>query len=62
MPTYHLACPYCGGDDLSPFPDPMSAWSCLDCLRILRVELAQPATVSGWGVLRAVQPGATAAA
>ncbi|GAA6526776.1 hypothetical protein [Intrasporangium sp. DVR] len=61
MPTYHLACPYCGGDDLSPFPDPLSAWSCLDCLRVLRVELAQPAAVSGWGVLRVVPPTTVAA-
>jgi hypothetical protein len=60
MPTYHLACPYCGEDDLSPFPDPLSAWSCLGCLRVLRVEMAQPASVSGWGMLRVVQPAPAA--
>ena len=55
MSTHHfLTCPYCGGDDLSPWPDPTSAWSCLECLRVLRVEVAQPASVSGWGVLRVV--------
>jgi len=61
MPTHHLACPYCGGDDLSPFPDPMSAWSCLTCLRVLRVELVQPASVTGWGILRALGPAPAAA-
>jgi len=57
MPTdHHLTCPYCSGEDLTPFPDPTSAWSCLDCARVLRVELVQPASVSGWGVLRVVPP------
>lgn len=55
MPTdHHLTCPYCAGEDLTPFPDPTSAWSCLDCARVFRVELVQPASVSGWGVLRVV--------
>jgi hypothetical protein len=55
MPTdHHLSCPFCSGDDLTPFPDPTSAWSCLDCARVFRVELVQPASVSGWGVLRVV--------
>ena len=61
MPTHQLTCPYCGGDDLTPWPDPLHAWSCLECLRVLRVELVQPASVSGWGVLRAVHPAPLAA-
>ena len=55
MPTdQHLRCPYCTGDELSPFPDPTSVWSCLGCARVFRVELVEPAAsaVSGWGVLR----------
>ncbi len=57
MPTDHyLSCPFCAGEDLTPFPDPTSAWSCLTCSRILRVELVQPASVTGWGVLRVVVP------
>ena len=56
MPTdHHLTCPYCSGEDLTPFPDPTSAWSCLDCARVFRVELVQPASVTGWGVLRVVR-------
>jgi hypothetical protein len=63
MPTdHHLSCPFCAGDDVTPFPDPTSAWSCLDCARVFRVELAQPASVSGWGVLRVVAPVRVAAA
>lgn len=54
MPDHHLDCPYCGSSDLTPFPDPTSAWTCLDCTRVLRVELVQPASVTGWGVLRVV--------
>jgi hypothetical protein len=57
MPTdHHLTCPFCSGDDVTPFPDPTAAWSCLDCARVFRVELVQPASVSGWGVLRVVVP------
>ena len=57
VPTdHHLTCPYCSGEDLTPFPDPTSAWSCLDCARVFRVELVQPASVTGWGVLRVVPP------
>lgn len=56
MPSHHLACPYCSGDDLTPFPDPTSAWSCLGCLRVVRVEVVTPASVAGWGVLRVVSP------
>jgi len=63
MPTHHhLSCPFCGGDDVTPFPDPTSAWSCLACARVFRVELVQPAAVSGWGVLRVVLPAPTASA
>jgi hypothetical protein len=62
MPTDHLTCPYCAGDDLTPFPDPTSAWSCLGCTRVIRVEVVQPASVTGWGVLRVVAPHRTAAA
>ncbi len=62
MPIDHLTCPYCAGDDLTPFPDPTSAWSCLDCTRVIRVETVQPASVTGWGVLRVVGPRRTAAA
>ncbi|GAA5034966.1 hypothetical protein GCM10023258_36360 [Terrabacter aeriphilus] len=55
MPTdHHLRCPFCSGDDVTPFPDPTSAWSCLGCMRVFRVELVQPAAVSGWGVLQVV--------
>lgn len=54
MPTHHLSCPHCTSDDLTPFPDPTSAWSCLDCARVFRVEVVQPASVTGWGILRAV--------
>lgn len=62
MPTdHHLACPFCGGDGLTPEPDPTSLWSCLDCVRVFRVELVQPAWVTGWGVLRVVTEGAAAA-
>ena len=57
MPSdHHLACPFCTGDDVTPFPDPTSAWSCLDCARVFRVEIAQPASVTGWGILRVVTP------
>lgn len=56
MPTDHLACPYCTGDDVTPFPDPTAAWSCRDCARVFRVEVAQPASVGGWGILRVVRP------
>ena len=57
MPTdHHLSCPFCAGDDVTPFPDPTAAWSCLDCARVFRVELVQPASVTGWGVLRVVPP------
>jgi hypothetical protein len=57
VPTdHHLMCPYCSGEDLTPFPDPTSAWSCLDCARVFRVELVQPASVTGWGILRVVPP------
>ena len=59
MPTdHHLTCPFCSGDDVTPFPDPTAAWSCLDCARVFRVELVQPASVTGWGVLRVVAAGA----
>lgn len=58
MPSHHLSCPHCTSDDLTPFPDPTSAWSCLDCARVFRVELVQAASVSGWGILRAVLPTA----
>ncbi|MEW1953650.1 hypothetical protein [Terrabacter sp. NPDC080008] len=61
MPSLHLACPFCSGENLTPFPDPTAAWSCLDCARVFRVEVAQPASVSGWGVLRAVPPASVAA-
>jgi hypothetical protein len=55
MPNdHHLTCPYCTGDDVTPFPDPTAAWSCLECARVFRVELVQPASVSGWGILRVV--------
>ncbi len=54
MPTDHyLCCPFCTGDDVTPFPDPTAAWSCLTCSRIFRVELVQPSSVTGWGVLAA---------
>ena len=53
---HHLTCPFCSGDDVTPFPDPTAAWSCLDCARVFRVELVQPASVSGWGILRVVLP------
>ena len=60
MPTdHHLTCPFCSGDDVTPFPDPTAAWSCLDCARVFRVELVQPASVSGWGILRVVLPTPT---
>ena len=63
MPTDHtLTCPYCAGDDVTPFPDPTAAWSCLGCERVFRVELVQPASVTGWGVLRAVLAVRTPAA
>ena len=63
MPTdHHLTCPFCSGDDVTPFPDPTAAWSCLDCARVFRVELVQPASVTGWGVLRVVPPVRIAAA
>jgi len=63
MPNdHHLTCPYCTGDDVTPFPDPTAAWSCLDCARVFRVELVQPAAVTGWGVLRVVRPFRTPAA
>ncbi|EWT01805.1 hypothetical protein N865_08065 [Intrasporangium oryzae NRRL B-24470] len=61
MPDDHrLDCPFCGSDDLTPLPDPTSAWSCLACVRVFRVELVQPASVTGWGVLR-VRPTPAAA-
>ena len=48
MPTdHHLRCPYCTGDDVTPLPDPTSAWSCLECSRVFRVESVQSASVSG---------------
>ena len=57
MPAdHHLSCPFCSGDALTPFPDPTAAWSCLDCARVFRVEIVQPASVSGWGILRVVPP------
>jgi hypothetical protein len=60
MPTDHtLTCPFCTGEDVTPFPDPTAAWSCLDCARVFRVEVVQPASVTGWGVLRAVRPVST---
>jgi len=66
MPAdHHLSCPFCSGDDVTPFPDPTAAWSCLDCARVFRVEIVQPASVTGWGVLRVVVPthaGVSAAA
>lgn len=63
MPTDHtLTCPFCAGEDVTPFPDPTAAWSCLDCARVFRVEVVQPASVSGWGVLRAVRPSRPATA
>ena len=63
MPTDHtLTCPFCAGEDVTPFPDPTSAWSCLECSRVFRVEVVQPASVSGWGVLRAVRPARPSAA
>ncbi len=61
MPTDHyLSCPFCAGDDVTPFPDPTSAWSCLTCSRVFRVELVQPASVTGWGVLAVVGAPAVA--
>jgi hypothetical protein len=63
MPADHtLTCPYCTGDDVTPFPDPTAAWSCLGCERVFRVEVVQPASVAGWGILRAVLPLRTPAA
>ena len=60
MPSdHHLSCPFCSGDDVTPFPDPTAAWSCLDCARVFRVEVVQPASVSGWGVMRVVPPVVT---
>jgi hypothetical protein len=57
MPTdHHLRCPYCSGDDVTPLPDPTSAWSCLECSRVFRVESVQSASVNGWGILRVVLP------
>ncbi len=61
MPRHQLRCPYCTGDDVNPFPDPTSLWSCLGCCRVFRVETAVPASVTGWGVLRAVGASATGA-
>lgn len=61
MPSdHHLSCPFCTGDDVTPFPDPTAAWSCLDCARVFRVEVVQPASVSGWGIMRVVPPMASA--
>lgn len=62
MPDHHhLRCPFCAGEDLTPFPDPTSVWSCLDCARVFRVRMVQPASVTGWGVLAVVSPLGAAA-
>ena len=62
MPSdHHLSCPFCSGEDVTPFPDPTAAWSCLECARVFRVEVVQPASVSGWGILRVVPPVRVAA-
>ncbi|MDN5797681.1 MAG: hypothetical protein L0H79_18310 [Intrasporangium sp.] len=56
-----LRCPYCGGDDLTPDPDPTSLWSCLGCARVFRV--GRVGTLSGgWALLRALGDPAAAVA
>lgn len=46
-----LRCPFCGGDDLTPDPDPASLWSCLICARVFRV-VRVGTLPGGWALLR----------
>jgi hypothetical protein len=47
-----LRCPHCGGDDLTPDPDPTSLWSCLACVRVFRV-VRVGTLPGGWALLSA---------